>query len=133
MRTTELTRCEQGFSLLEMMIALVILTVALLALATSSTMAIRTNHQNEIRNAAIRVASQRIAAFSSQAFDEITYGNTVENIDIVLRSGGSRGFTIDLEVDQVSLDLARINLEVQYELQGINYNHNTVTFIGREK
>lgn len=49
---------NKGFSLIELLVALVIIMVSMLAFATMMTLSMRTNLQNDLRDTATKVANQ---------------------------------------------------------------------------
>jgi len=51
-------RNKKGFSLIEMMIAMVFIEISMLALLTTLTLTMQINVENEVRNTAIRIANQ---------------------------------------------------------------------------
>ena len=65
-RLTNVFRESDGFSLLELMISLVILTVSILALLSLTITSIQANLQNDIRNAAIRLTNQTAEVLLAQ-------------------------------------------------------------------
>jgi len=64
-------RNNRGFSLVEMMMALIIMSISFLALSAVMAGAISVNLENEMRNAAIRLTSQTAEALLSLPIDGI--------------------------------------------------------------
>lgn len=62
---------HKAFSLVEMMIALFILTVAVLGLLELTITSIKTNLQNDMRNASIRLTSQTAEILLAQPIDSV--------------------------------------------------------------
>ena len=62
---------RRGFSLVEMMIALVILSVAILGMTSVTLMTIRTNIENDLRNAVVRVTSEVAENLVSMPIDDV--------------------------------------------------------------
>ena len=71
-RLTNVFRESDGFSLLELMISLVILTVSILALLSLTITSIQANLQNDIRNAAIRLTNQTAEVLLAQPIETLT-------------------------------------------------------------
>lgn len=61
---------NKGFTLIEMMFSIVIIMITMLALLTSITVGIKNNMQNEIRNTAIRLATQTAEALISLNYND---------------------------------------------------------------
>lgn len=79
MQTT--VKCaEGGFSLVEFMIALLILTIGLFALLTSVEVAMKQNLSNKMRNNAVMVAEQFLANNRSVPYATLANGNVTRNI-----------------------------------------------------
>lgn len=71
---------KKGFSLIELMIALFIITVAVLGLLTLTITSIQTNMQNDIRNTATRLTSQTAEILLARPIDTIsTCGITLDS------------------------------------------------------
>src|SRR3989338_7623526 len=62
---------DKAFSLIEMMIALFILTVAVLGLLNLTITSIRVNLQNDMRNTSIRLTSQTAEILLAQPIDSV--------------------------------------------------------------
>ncbi|MBI3756125.1 MAG: prepilin-type N-terminal cleavage/methylation domain-containing protein [Deltaproteobacteria bacterium] len=71
-QVAQYSRQETGFSLVEMMVALVILTVAVLGLLDLTITSIKTNVQNDIRSAAVRLTSQTAEVLLARPFSTTT-------------------------------------------------------------
>ncbi len=65
---------ERGVTLLELMIALVILTVSILGLLSLTVTSIQANMQNDVRNTAIRLTNQVAEAMRSQPITNVITG-----------------------------------------------------------
>ena len=61
---------NKGFSLIELMIAIVIIMVSMLALLTSMLISTRTNSANELRTIAIRLTNQTAESLLALPFDD---------------------------------------------------------------
>lgn len=68
---------NKGFSLIEMIVALVILMISMLGLSSVMVNSINANANNEIRNTALRLTNQTAEALFSLPFNdtEVTAGN----------------------------------------------------------
>lgn len=60
-----------GFTLVELMVAILITIVGLLGLFTSLELATRENTKNQMRELAVRAAEERMALFKAMSFDSI--------------------------------------------------------------
>jgi prepilin-type N-terminal cleavage/methylation domain-containing protein len=76
---------KRGFSLIEMMIAMVFIMISMLALLTAVVTAERTNQENELRNTAIRLTNQTAETLLALSFEKDT-----AELSLTLDSAGSR-------------------------------------------
>ncbi len=108
-----------GFTLVELMVAIVITVVGLLGLFTSLQLATRENTKNQMRELAVRAAEERMARFKVTSFSMIStcvtcsgqrYQYPQETYPINLR-GVNRDFTVTRST-VVSNDGSTIDLGV---------------------
>lgn len=131
----------KGFSLIEMMIAILIIMISMLALATALTTAIATNQANEIRNAAIRVTNQTAEALLALPFNdaELTVGNhsrtkddeaqnlkglpnTVQNLKAYQMT-----YSITWAVEQM-VSAKQVSITVQYTHKNRSFTNSAVIY-----
>jgi len=60
--------CQQGFSLIEVMVALLIFMVIMLGLAKGELLALRTHSENVFRDEALRIAGDELSRLKSERF-----------------------------------------------------------------
>jgi len=119
-----------GFTLLEMLIALVILSVSILALTSVTLTAIRVNNENEVRNAAIRTTSERASTLLAVPIDSVASGSA--NTTLRLR-GGDYPCVESWTVTSLTNDLRQIVINVQYTLKGESYTNTSVIYKHRAR
>jgi prepilin-type N-terminal cleavage/methylation domain-containing protein len=61
---------KKGFSLIEMMIAMVIIMISMLAMLTAIINSMRVNLENDLRNTAIRLTNQTAEALLATSFED---------------------------------------------------------------
>jgi len=93
---------QAGFSLIELLVAIVILAIGLLGLAELQVTAIRANSQSETMLAAATIAQgviEEIAAMSSDdaIFNANVNGATWPNSPITVEGGGTYDITYDVQ------------------------------------
>jgi prepilin-type N-terminal cleavage/methylation domain-containing protein len=151
-------RNSNGFSLIEMMTALVIIALTLLVLSAVLIHAIKINVVNDLRNAAIRLTNQTAEILLALPFDSIrscgltadsgaahydaSYlydsGNACLNShsDDYLKypnpvqtiKGFRQRFNITWEVMSLSKDLSQIIINVTYNESNEDHMHNAVIY-----
>ncbi len=138
------TNCNKGFTLIEMMIAILIIMASMLALLTAITTAIRTNRTNELRNAAIRITNQTAESLISLPLDDNELATGITHVRIAgdptqaqkgipdtTQSVRNYTFTcrIQWSVLASTADLKQINIQVGYDLAtGQSYTNYGVTY-----
>jgi type IV pilus assembly protein PilV len=113
---------KRAFTLVEVLVAMLILMVGLLGLLQVINLAIRTNLQNDVRDRAVAIAEDRMAREKSLPFDNITaYTERSINIPSNIR-GGSANYSVTLKVDRIG-NSKKIDIGVRWQHRGDNYEH----------
>lgn len=136
-------RDSRGFSLIEMMIALFILSVSILALLSLTLTSIQVNMRNDIRNTAIRLTNQTAEILLVQPIGNVVSGglrpydatnaalspnfNQYPDPDPILR-GSKQAYTVTWVVSNLTNDLRQITITVQYNYKGTQYTNSTVVY-----
>lgn len=135
---------SKGFSLVELLIALVILQISLLGLLSGLVNSIAVNLDNELRNTAIRITNQTAEVIYSLSIDdsELTAGNhgrisgnsaqdlkgfpqPVQDI----RGGFQQDYNISWAVTDQGTELKQVLITVQYtNPRGENLSNNAVIY-----
>ncbi len=119
---------DRGFSLIELMVSLVILSVSLLALLSVIITSIQVNRQNDLRNAAIRLTGETAENFLSTPIDSIAIGGpTSTTLSVKIRTG-TVSYTVSSFVSLLSNDLKQINITVSYPFNGQTYSNQSVIY-----
>jgi len=139
----------RGFTLVEMMIAVFILSFSVLGLLSMTLTSIRVNQENEIRNTAIRLTNQVSEILLAQPMNSTAiavscapcsltpynstngalganfaqFPNPVQTI-----RGYTQNYTVRWTVQDLSNDLKQINMTVSYTYRGQTYTNNTVIY-----
>ncbi len=114
----------QGFTLVEMMIAMVILSVSILALSNVTLLAMKTNMQNELRNTASRVAKEKINDLFATPFASLTDGTDTHTVQM---RGAAKTFTSSWDVTDVS-GVLQVELNVQYKIGSATFVNRRVVY-----
>lgn len=126
-------RNNKGFSLIEMMIALVIIAITLLAMLAAFGSSISVNLSNDLRNTAVRLTNQTAEVVQSLAFtDAWVVGNTTTGIvydrddlnsdqsqkgfprETQSVRGFQRSYTVQWRVLDLSDNLKEVRITVSY-------------------
>ena len=131
-------RDEEGMTLLEVMIALVLTSVTALALSQSALLAMKTNLRNELRAEAVSVAEQRMSELRSTPFPVSTSNDlsattglvTEPTVTRMVRSG-VYAFTPDRQVSDVNNNSKQVTVTVQWTYTGVVCQHSVATLLRR--
>jgi prepilin-type N-terminal cleavage/methylation domain-containing protein len=116
---------QHGVSLVEVMISLVILLFVFMGLIQAALLSIDSNIRNEIRDEAVRIASEdmarRRASFGVDSVRNIN--RTFRNLMIAFRSNTFRsGNLIDVDSEQVTVT-------VTWTYKGENFTHSIISIV----
>jgi Tfp pilus assembly protein PilV len=147
-QTTSALQNNRGLSLVEVIVSLLIMTVMLLGLAQTITVAISTNMQNVFRDEAVNVAEARMNGVlidtSGAAHDGM---RNMPFANISLLSASDRAFTVtrtfrgsatmnytvntlaDNSISGATITASEITINVQWVYKGKTYTQSTLTII----
>ena len=108
------SRCE-GFSLIEVMIALVVLAVGLLALGTMQIVSIRSNAFSSEMTYSTMLAQQQLETLKNLGFTDpdLTATPPSHTLPEVIEKGAS--YSVSWEVEDTSADMKTITMDVTWE------------------
>jgi type IV pilus assembly protein PilV len=107
----------------EVVVAILILMVGLLALLQAINLSIVTNLQNEMRTQGTMIGEDQMARIKSLPFSNITAtGEKTVTVPVALRSA-LVNFSVTKKVDNVSSATKRVNVGVRWHHRGNIYEH----------
>lgn len=112
---------ENGFTLIEFMVALVIFMVGMLGLLETVNVAYRHNLSNNLRNDAILMADQLMAAQRIRPFADIS--------TTTLKSAGFAKFSSAKTVTDLTATSKSVSVLVSWHERGLTKNHSLTTVI----
>jgi type IV pilus assembly protein PilV len=133
----------EGVSLVELLVAMVILLFVSLALMQTALLSIEFNTKNVLRDEAVRVAEMRINELRNTAFDDLTTGqnnitgynpvvlHTVRKFEVKYQ--GVDGFHVDTTITDVGGDTKGALVEIFWTWKGEDYSHSIETIIVEEE
>jgi prepilin-type N-terminal cleavage/methylation domain-containing protein len=103
-------RRAAGFTLIEVLVAITVVVVSMVALATMSITALRTVGRNGERTVAVSLAQSRIESLRNVPFDSLENGTTTDR-----RKGAFAGYSVETTIEGGTprVDLARITVAVR--------------------
>lgn len=122
---------KKGFSLIETLIAMLILFFILLALFMATALLTNQNFMNSIRNEAIRLAETRMSEMKNTPFDSLSqhawghldlstfvWSNDCQTLEIRIRNVSNFPFTICERIGDLSSATKQINIAIGWDYKG---------------
>lgn len=127
-------RTSKGFSLIELMIAVVFIMISMLALLTAIVTSMRTNLENDLRNTAIRLTNQTAEVLYALTYTdpELTDGTTHTRLAGNTTQNG-KGFPFLTQTVRGSQQLYDIRWAVVSRTSNVKEVTITVTYMHRNK
>lgn len=121
---------EKGFTLVEVMIALVVVLVVFLALMQTALVGIDSNMINVLRDEAVSIAEQRMNEARNTAFDSLGAGS--ETVTRNLRNIANFPYTVTRTVADLNADNKQVDITVRWAWKGNPYAHSITTILRRQ-
>lgn len=121
-------RVEGGFTLIEFLVALVILTVGLLGLLKSVNMSILQNSSNKNRNFAVMLADQVITNDHVRPFANISSTSRLVPVRSAL---GFVNYSVAKSVSSATTNTKNVSLRVSWREKGNIKEHQMTTLISQ--
>ena len=116
---------RKGVSLVEVMIALVVLLLVFLALMQTALVSINANMNNVLRDEAVAIAEQTIIAARNTPFGSLAATTTTTETRNVRSI--SKTYTIVRTVTAQGVNNEQIGVAVSWDWKGESFNHNMST------
>lgn len=113
---------NDGFTLVEVMVAILILTVGLLGLLQVSIVASEQNLRNAMRTEAVQISEERLLSRRLLPFDNITGGLKSEQVASRLR-GFTMNYTVERNHTTLSTDSKQLIVTVRWSYKNNAYSH----------
>lgn len=121
---------KRGFTLVEFLVAIVILMVGLLGLLQTVNYAIAHNMTNQLRQTAIQVADERMQLEKAEGFNNILAGTVNETVQRVV-NGAQYTYTVDVTNTQTTTQTISIDVQVRWNYKGQAYQHAVASLISQ--
>jgi type IV pilus assembly protein PilV len=122
---------QKGFTLVEFLIAMVIVSVALLGLLQSVNYSIEHNMVTKLRDDAVRLADERMAVMKSNSFDAIEPVVKSELVELNVWNTKKK-YSIGTTVTANSANLKNIEIDITWSYKGKNYSHAITSLVARQ-
>lgn len=121
---------RQGFTLVEFLVAIVILMVGLLGLLQTVNYAIVHNMTNQLRQTALLVADERMQTEMAKGFGNIPISTANETAQRVV-SGAQYTYTVVVTNTQTTAQTISIDIRVSWNYKGQAYQHALASLISQ--
>lgn len=135
---------KKGLTLIEVMVALVILLIVFLAMMQTIAVAININVKNALRDEAVKIADERVNALKNLSFENnanlnATGGSFINDVDpntgtnIITRSfrNFDMPFTSTKRITDINADNKRIELTVTWTWRNETLSHGVLLVLKR--
>jgi prepilin-type N-terminal cleavage/methylation domain-containing protein len=119
---------KKGLTLVEVMIALVIVLLVFLALMQTALVSIESNTVNLLREEAVSVAEMKMNEVRNIPFDSLVSDASSVTRNIRNISGGFT-FSTSRTVTDLGVDNKQVNIVVTWQWKGNTYNHSITTLM----
>lgn len=125
-------KANKGFSLLELMVALVIIGISIVSLMQLSVAVLNNNLRNNIRNAAIEILSNHVYDLVSKPFDKISTGTSSFTKKDIIRSYKEQYTIFDNITFQPLGNLKIINSKIEWKFRNRTYFYKITTVVAKK-
>lgn len=114
---------ENGFTLIEFLVSIVILMIGMLGLLQAVNLAYSHNLQNQLRNEAVMVGDARMAAEIARGYNNLSTSTSTASVTRSINNG-SKTFTVTRTGSSFA-NSKQLNIEVHWNYKGTDYSHAT--------
>lgn len=123
---------NRGFTLVELMVAMLITLVGLVGLLQAVNMAMEHNLRNQLRDEAVLIGEQWMGNLKSRGFSRIsTPFNAPKQVPSQLR-GGNFSFTVRRPCESTGASAKTLKVKVDWTYKGIGYTHQVSSIRSEE-
>jgi type IV pilus assembly protein PilV len=119
---------NKGFTLIEVLVASIILTISMLGVLQTITFSMQHNLGNYCRDESVRIAEQRMNELRDTTFTGLVTGNAVVTRQYKKLS---RTFNVNWTVTALTTNSFAIQVVVSWNIIGKAYNHSITSIVSR--
>jgi type IV pilus assembly protein PilV len=124
------TQNNEGFSLIEFLVALVILSVGLLGLLQTVNCSIDHNMTTQLRQEAVRLADERLTVEKSRVFDAISTNVRNENVRVEVMAG-FKNYSVAKQTTSITNNTRTVQVDVTWRYKGKSYGHSVSSLVSK--
>ena len=118
-----------GFTLVELMVAMLISLVSMFALLTSLDVAGDANLKNLRRDEAVQIAANRMVRFRAQPFDQISSSYAPQQVYSKLRGAGASPYRVIKSSVALSPTSKLVNVRVRWLYKNMSTSHEVQSVV----
>ncbi|WP_119332912.1 prepilin-type N-terminal cleavage/methylation domain-containing protein [Geobacter sulfurreducens] len=118
---------DKGFTLIEVLVAMVIILVGLLGLLQAVNVSMEHNLRNSLRDEAVRVGESTVYGMRRLTFDNLT-GETTLKVNRSLRAS-TKEYTVKRNLTDLGGRSTELVVTVEWDYRGTTYQHRVSTII----
>ena len=121
---------NRGFTLVEVLVAIVILFISMMAVLHALGLSVEHNMKNIIMDEAVRIAEQRMNELRNEPITSLASSTPLTKISIVrgIRNT-SITYTVDWIVENLSADSRTLQVLVQWRWKNIDHQHTATSIV----
>ena len=121
---------NRGFTLIEVLVAIVILFISMMAVLHALGLSVEHNMKNIIMDEAVRISEQRMNELRNEPIASLASSTTLTQLTIVrgIRNT-SIAFTVNWIVESLSADSRAIQVLVQWRWKNIDHQHTATSIV----
>ena len=121
---------EKGFTLIEFLVAIVIIAVGLLGLLQTVNFSIDRNMTTLLRDEAVRLADERMMREKSKVFTAISTNTVTENVAVNV-ANAFKNYSVAKTTSEVTSNTKNIQIDVTWRYKGQNYGHTMSSLVSK--
>lgn len=122
---------NRGFTLIEFLVAVVILMVGLLGLLQAVNYAIVHNMVNQLRQTAMVLGDERMNLEKTKPFDAITAPLVSKDAPLRLVNGAYRNYSVVKTNSVLTSQTKNIDIQVIWYHKGVRYEHSIASLVSQ--
>jgi len=121
---------NRGFTLVEVLVAIVILFISMMAVLHALGLSVEHNMKNIIMDEAVRIAEQRMNELRNEPITSLASSTPLTKISIArgIRNT-SITYTVDWIVENLSADSRALQVLVQWRWKNIDHQHTATSIV----
>jgi len=124
-----IAKSSEAFSLIEVLVAIVIIGISIMGLMEMSIVVMRNNLKNEMRNKAVEMIDNHLQNLVNQSYDNITVGVSFYSDNESIRNISVEFKIVDNITKDASIEAKIINSEIKWKCCGKDYGYEVKTVV----